>query len=167
MYGFRRISDQPQTDGAEAQRASGRRAGFTLLELLLTVSILAAVSALVFMSFGTVITAWKRGMALSDDLQHGDYVIEQLLMGLRSAYQPDAKGRTAGYGFELKDNGDDPYGSDLISWVKLGGALIGTYATLVFSLLLVATLVTAWSGIDYTLGFLRSVSLRDVVANRG
>jgi CDP-diacylglycerol---glycerol-3-phosphate 3-phosphatidyltransferase len=51
--------------------------------------------------------------------------------------------------------------------IAAGGALAGIHATLVFSLLLVATVVTAWSGIDYTLGFLRSVSLRDVVANRG
>ena len=51
--------------------------------------------------------------------------------------------------------------------IAAGGALAGIHATLVFSLLLVATVVTAWSGIDYTLGFLRSVSLRDMVANRG
>lgn len=47
-----------------------------------------------------------------------------------------------------------------------GGTLAGIYETMVFLLLLVATIVTAWSGIDYTLGFLRSVGLRDVVANR-
>lgn len=48
-----------------------------------------------------------------------------------------------------------------------GGLLTGVYGTMVFMLLLVATAVTAWSGVDYTLGFLRSVGLRDVVANRG
>ena len=48
-----------------------------------------------------------------------------------------------------------------------GGSLAGIHATLVFSLLLVATVVTAWSGIDYTLGFLRTVDLRHMVANRG
>lgn len=48
-----------------------------------------------------------------------------------------------------------------------GGVLAGAYATLVFSLLLIATVVTAWSGIDYTLGFFRSVDLRNLVANRG
>ncbi len=51
--------------------------------------------------------------------------------------------------------------------IVAGGTLAGIYDTLVYALLLIATLVTAWSGIDYTLGFLRSVSLRDVVANRG
>jgi len=51
--------------------------------------------------------------------------------------------------------------------IASGGALAGGFATLAFSILLVATLVTAWSGIDYTLGFARSVNLRNVVANRG
>lgn len=51
--------------------------------------------------------------------------------------------------------------------IAAGGMLTGTYDTLVYTLLLIATAVTAWSGVDYTLGFLRSVSLRDVVANRG
>lgn len=51
--------------------------------------------------------------------------------------------------------------------IAAGGTLVGIYETLVFTLLLVATLVTAWSGVDYTLGFLRSVGFRDLVANRG
>lgn len=51
--------------------------------------------------------------------------------------------------------------------IASGGALVGIYGTLVFAILLVATLVTAWSGVDYTLSFIRSVGFRDVVANRG
>ncbi|MBM4142562.1 MAG: prepilin-type N-terminal cleavage/methylation domain-containing protein [Lentisphaerae bacterium] len=100
-------------------------AGFTLLELLLAVAILTAVSVVSYLSFGAVIEAWRRGLALSDDLHHGDYVLEQLEMGLRSAYQPDGKTKTDEYGFELEDNGDDAYGSDVIKWTKLGGALVG------------------------------------------
>ena len=38
---------------------------------------------------------------------------------------------------------------------------------LIYGLLLAATLVTAWSAIDYTVGFLRSVDIRDAVANKG
>jgi len=51
--------------------------------------------------------------------------------------------------------------------IASGGVLTGAYDTLVYALLMIATAVTAWSGVDYTLGFLRSVSLRDMVANRG
>jgi CDP-diacylglycerol--glycerol-3-phosphate 3-phosphatidyltransferase len=50
--------------------------------------------------------------------------------------------------------------------IASGGPLVGIYETAAFSILLVATLVTAWSGFDYTLGFIRSVGFRDVVANR-
>lgn len=51
--------------------------------------------------------------------------------------------------------------------IAAGGVLGGVFATLAFWLLLIATLVTAWSGVDYTLGFIRSVGVRDLVANRG
>ena len=44
------------------------------------------------------------------------------------------------------------------------GAVVGD---VVFGLLLLATLFTAWSGVDYTLGFLRSVNIRATVTNRG
>ena len=33
--------------------------------------------------------------------------------------------------------------------------------------LLIATLVTAWSAVDYTIGFLRSVDIRETVSNKG
>ncbi|NQT92450.1 MAG: prepilin-type N-terminal cleavage/methylation domain-containing protein [Lentisphaerae bacterium] len=104
------------------------RAGFTLLELLLAVSILSIVAALTYSTFGTVVTAWKRGMALSDNLHHGDYVIEQLAMALRSAYSPDAGGKPSGYGFVLENEGEGAYGTDIISWVKIGSSLVGKEA---------------------------------------
>lgn len=108
---------------------SGRirhRAGFTLLELLLSITIMAAVSAVTFMVFSTVTTAWRKGMALSDGLHHGDFVIEQLVMALRSAYFPEVKGGSVQYGVQTKDNGDGSSASDSICWVKIGSALVGS-----------------------------------------
>jgi len=102
--------------------------GFTLLELLLAVSILSIVAGLTYATFGTVVTAWKRGMALSDDLHHGDYVIEQLAMGLRSAYSTDPGGKQSDYGFVLENEGDGAYASDIISWTKIGSSLVGKEA---------------------------------------
>jgi prepilin-type N-terminal cleavage/methylation domain-containing protein len=102
-----------------------RRGGFTLLELMLAVAILAAVSAVTYFTFATVVTAWKKGMALSDNLHHGDFVIEQLVMALRSAYYRAAAGGNSEHGFWHEDDGDGPYDSDKISWVKLGTALVG------------------------------------------
>ncbi len=100
--------------------------GFTLLELLIAMSILAVAMTVAYMTFSTVVTAWKRGTTLTDNLHHGDFVIEQLVMAVRSAYYPDAKGPSPAYGFIHEDNGDGKGGeSDVISWVKLGTALVG------------------------------------------
>lgn len=96
------------------------RAGFTLLEILLAVSLLAVAMSVTFLCFSTVASAWKRGQALSFDIHHADFVMEQLEMALRSAYYQD---RTCG--FTLEDGGEGSGSSDAISWVKLGGALVG------------------------------------------
>lgn len=95
-------------------------AGFTLLEILLAVALLAVATTVTYMSFSTVASAWKRGQALSFDIHHADFVMEQLEMALRSAYYQD---RTCG--FTLEDGGEGAGSSDAISWVKLGSALVG------------------------------------------
>lgn len=100
--------------------------GFTLLELMLAVAILGAVTTVTYMVFSTVIIAWKKGMTLSDDLHHGDFVIEQLAMGLRSAYCPEVKGGSVQYGFWTKDQGSGESASDSLCWVKVGSALVGS-----------------------------------------
>lgn len=104
----------------------GRRAaGFTLLELLLAVSLLAVTASVTFMAFFTATRAWKRGVALSDSLHHGDFVVDQLSLALRSAYYPDTGGSGDEYGF-LMENRDGSLPCDEMSWVKLGGALVGS-----------------------------------------
>ncbi|MEZ5823416.1 MAG: CDP-diacylglycerol--glycerol-3-phosphate 3-phosphatidyltransferase [Geminicoccaceae bacterium] len=49
------------------------------------------------------------------------------------------------------------FGLDPAPWVD----------SMVYVGLLIATLVTAWSAIDYTIGFLRSVDIRETVSNKG
>ena len=53
-------------------------------------------------------------------------MLDNLTMALRSAYFPDGGGK--GYGFFLEDSGDGPAASDVISWVKLGSALVGRHS---------------------------------------
>jgi len=98
--------------------------GFTLLEILLAVTILSIVSTVTFMTFSAATSAWQRGAALMDRLHHGDFVMNQLVMALRSSYYPEG-GVQGEYGFQHLDSGDGPEAQDEISWVKLGGALIG------------------------------------------
>lgn len=107
------------------KKSSNTHGGFTLLEILVSVAILAAITGITFLAFALVTQAWRRGMVLSDDLHHGDFVLEQLVMGLRSAYYRGSANADSPYGFIIEDEGDDPYSSDKISWVKLGGALVG------------------------------------------
>lgn len=107
------------------------RVGFTLLELMLAVAILAMVTTVTYLTFSTVAEAWRRGMKLTDSLHHGDFVIEQIVMGLRSAYYPETRAGSDQYGFWHDDDGEGEFGSDEIGWVKLGATLVGkdcTYA---------------------------------------
>ncbi len=99
-------------------------AGFTLLELLLSLSILAAVSTVTFMAFSTATVAWRRGMDMTDKIHHADFAVEQLVMGLRSMYYPNT-GVDGSYGFIQDDRGSGEGAEDTISWVKLGTALVG------------------------------------------
>ncbi len=103
-----------------------RNNGFTMIELLLALSILALISVVCFMTFSTVLNSWRRGTELADNMQHGDFVMDQLVMGLRSAYFPATTSGMSDYGFELEDFGTGEYGGDKISWTKLGSALVGS-----------------------------------------
>lgn len=103
---------------------AGRR-GFTLLELLLAVAILSGVMVVTFLTFSAGTTAWRRGMALAENLHHGDFAVDQLVMALRSAYFPEGGAAQGQYGFTLEDQEEGAYPADRISWVKLGTALVG------------------------------------------
>jgi len=107
----------------------GRRPGFTLLELLLSVAILATISLFTFVTFSAVTSAWRGGQRLTESLHHADYALEQVVMALRSAYFPFT-GANSGYGFFLEDDGDGPGNWDEISWVKVGTALVGSESRL-------------------------------------
>ena len=104
------------------------QAGFTLLELLLALSIMVMATTVAFLTFSTVSRAWQRGQRLTDFLNEGDLVMEQIVAGLRSAYFPDSARGTMSYGFWLDDEGGGDMAEDGISWVKLGDALLDPHA---------------------------------------
>lgn len=91
---------------------------------MLAVGVLAVVAAASYVTFSVLVKAWQRGTRLVDSIHHGDFAIEQIVTALRSAYYP-AGGVHPDYGFRLDNGGDGPRSSDTLSWVKLGGALIG------------------------------------------
>jgi prepilin-type N-terminal cleavage/methylation domain-containing protein len=101
-------------NGAQSRNA------FTLVELLVAIAILVLVTTVTYSTFAAVTKAWQRGTALSEDLHHGDFVMEQLVSGLRQA-----RYRGPADGLWLQDNGSGPYAHDSISWVKEGAELVG------------------------------------------
>lgn len=88
-------------------------------------TILAAVTTITYMTFSTAVTAWRRGTELAENIHHGDFVMEQLVLGLRSAYYPETADSASEYGFHHIDNGEGELARDKISWVKLGTSLTG------------------------------------------
>jgi prepilin-type N-terminal cleavage/methylation domain-containing protein len=115
------------------RRQHGRRQrfsakAFTLIELLVALSILAVAAAVSAMAFSNITRAWQRGTALAEDLNHADFVMDQLTMGLRSAYWVQ---NSQMYGFLLTSDGGGSQPQNTISWVKTGSALVGKDSPLV------------------------------------
>ena len=105
------------------------RRGFTLIEILVAVALLAAAMAIALSAYYSVSRAWQRGVTLADSLNHGDYVMEQMVSGLRCAFYPPPQSNAAGgwsdFGFWLEKRGSGAEARDVISWVKTGAALLG------------------------------------------
>ena len=125
-----------------SRRAS---AAFTLVEVLLAVGLTAVVTTVAFLCYNSAVRAWRTGQELSNSLHQGDYVMDQLVVALRSSFWRNARG----YGFQLVDDGDGASARDSIAWVKLGTALVGTDAP--------------YAGMPHAV----EVSIRDVPDTRG
>jgi prepilin-type N-terminal cleavage/methylation domain-containing protein len=101
------------------------RRGFTLVEIVVSITILAVMMLISFFSFEAIVSSWRAGQEMSNTLGQADYVIEQVVSGLRSSYYPSIGKQDYKYGFQLTDNGEDASAKDSISWVKMGSALVG------------------------------------------
>jgi len=92
-----------------------------MVELLVALCILSIAFLLIWNTFSSTLRAWERGGELLDELRHGDFVMEQLVLSLRSAaFFGTAPGV---YGFRL-DPGGGEYPRDEISWVTSSSSLI-------------------------------------------
>lgn len=98
------------------------RQAFTLVEVLIALTLLGLLTAMLFTSFNAIVRAWESGRTAVDATNHADYLLEQLSAALRSAYFP---GSGEKYGLIFTDDGDDPRSHDLIEWTKVGAALVG------------------------------------------
>lgn len=102
-----------------------RRAGFTMIELLVAMALTATIVAGAVFAFTTASRIWRDAASVADSLHHGDYIAWQLTSALRSAYYPDSAEPGSMHGFVLENDGDEEEARDSISWVKMGSALVG------------------------------------------
>ena len=105
--------------------ATDTRSAFTLVEIVVSISILAVMMLISFFSFDAIVRSWRAGQEMSNTMGQADYVIDQVVAGLRSAYYPALGKQDYKYGFSLISDGDDATARDSISWVKMGPALVG------------------------------------------
>ena len=98
-----------------------------MLEILLAIMILAIMTIISTMVFHTVVRNWTIATEMADNMQRVDYITEQVVYALRSAYFPTSGETTKADGFMLLDHNEDnnPDESDVISWTKLGPAIVG------------------------------------------
>ena len=103
------------------------RRGFTMLEILLAIMILSIMTIISALVFQTVVHNWALATDMADNMQRVDYITAQVTYALRSAYFPTSGKTTDADGFMLMDNNEnnDPDESDVISWTKLGPAIVG------------------------------------------
>jgi len=103
--------------GSPSNRAAS---GLTLIELILAVGLMALISTVAFLGYNAAVRAWRAGTELANSLHQGDYIMEQLVMGLRSSCKP--------FCFIMTDGGDGAAARDSIQWTKIGTSLVGADA---------------------------------------
>ena len=103
------------------------RRGFTMVEILLAVMILAIMTIVSTLVFHTVVRNWTLSTEMADNMQRVDYVTAQVVYALRSAYFPMGGQTSNADGFMLLDHNErnEPDESDVISWTKLGPSIVG------------------------------------------
>ena len=104
--------------------------GFTMLEIMLAIMILAIMTIVSMWTFRTIVRNWGLATEMADNMQRVDYALAQVTSALRSAYFPLDGKATEADGFMLLDGNpdNDPEESDTICWTKLGPAIVGRNA---------------------------------------
>ncbi len=103
------------------------RRGFTMVEMLLSIMILAIMTIVSTMVFHTVVRNWTLATEMADNMQRVDYITAQVAYALRSAYFPTSGQASNADGFMLLDENErnEPELSDVITWTKLGNSIVG------------------------------------------
>jgi len=104
-----------------AARSPATRSAFTLLEMLLSVTLLATAFAIAYGTFAAATRAWQRGTQVADAVGAGDLVMERLVSALRSAvYFPAEYPR---YAFLHEQTRQEPPAAR-VSWVTAAAGFL-------------------------------------------
>jgi prepilin-type N-terminal cleavage/methylation domain-containing protein len=100
-----------------------RRTGFTMIELLVALAIFSFVAAMSGGIFWSITKSWNRGGEMLEQLQYGEFAMEQLVTALRGAAWFPSKPEA--FGFWLDDRGGtSKTAANEISWVTSGTAFL-------------------------------------------
>jgi len=110
-----------------------RHAGFTLLEVLVALTILVTVMAIVGAAMVTTINGWDRGQRELEGLRRGEHVMDQLANALRSASGGGASTKQGVYSFQINNSDDNPPAGTL-SWVTGSPAFLPPGSPLAYGL---------------------------------
>jgi prepilin-type N-terminal cleavage/methylation domain-containing protein len=98
------------------------QAGFTLIEVLVALTILVTALTIVYSTVTTTLKGWKAGTDAMTELHHSDFVMDQIVAALRSTAFFDSAPHL--YGFRLEANTGGKFPADRMSWVTTSSAFL-------------------------------------------
>ena len=119
--GRERVFSIPHHSTVPSFHHSNSRRGFTLLEVMIAIVILAIAMTIAFQTFSAVTRAWTGARTLMDKMHHGDFVMDQLSSALRSMAFFNTTPEK--YAFRMENNSVGE-GEQTISWVTGSSAFI-------------------------------------------
>jgi len=107
--------------------------GFTLLEVLVALTVLVTVMAIVGATLIATVNGWDHGQRALDGMRRGEHVMDQLANALRSSAGGGASTQPGMYSFQINNvDGNPPVAT--MSWVTSSGAFLPPGSPLAYGL---------------------------------
>ena len=97
-----------------------KRRAFTLLELLVAITLLSVVMSLAFQGFNRTLMGWKRGTQLIEDMRYGDHFIQEVSQALHAMLFFNDRNKS--YAFRMENKTENGFPADYVSFVTTSTA---------------------------------------------